>query len=260
MSTDIIKKSPIALMAERIDLDAAEMESLLINTVMPNGGKDVSKEQFAAFVAVANSYKLDPLRKEIYAFPSRGGGIQPVVSIDGWLRIVNSHPDFDGMEIKHHREKGQVVSATCVIHKKSNNHPTIITEFLDECKRSTDQWKAKPTRMLTHKAVIQCARYAFGLSGIVEQDEAEAALERDITPPTAQVSALRKPEPKQDWPDPVPMQEEITDIVQAMESAKTQAELKAAAAPIADLAIDDDTKMNLRELYTKLGAELEGVA
>ena len=38
--------------------------------------------------------------------------------------------------------------------------------------------------MLRHKAMIQCARLAFGYAGIYDQDEAERIVEKDITPTT----------------------------------------------------------------------------
>ncbi|WP_208431614.1 recombinase RecT, partial [Bartonella doshiae] len=42
-----------------------------------------------------------------------------------------------------------------------------------ECAQdNSDPWKKYPARMLRHKATIQCARYAFGFSGIYEEDEA----------------------------------------------------------------------------------------
>ena len=51
---------------------------------------------------------------------------------------------------------------------------------MDECQGPTTDryqnptpWGRWPARMLRHKATIQCARYAFGLSGIVDPDEAE---------------------------------------------------------------------------------------
>ena len=99
--TDIkpVKQNPLAVMAERLSIDATEMQNIVMKTVMPNGGKGVTNEQFVSFLAVANNYGLDPLKKEIYAFPAKGGGIQPIVSIDGWLNIINTHPDFDGMEL-----------------------------------------------------------------------------------------------------------------------------------------------------------------
>jgi RecT family protein len=49
-----------------------------------------------------------------------------------------------------------------------------------ECVRATDPWKKWPNRMLRHKAAIQCARYAFGFSGIMEPDEYERM--KDVTP------------------------------------------------------------------------------
>ncbi|MCK5614622.1 recombinase RecT [Candidatus Pacearchaeota archaeon] len=168
------------------------MQNILMATVMPENGRKVTNEQFVSFVAVANNYDLDPLKKEIYAFPAKGGGIQPVVSIDGWLRIINTHPEFDGMQLQEtFDDKGTIFSITCTIHKKGIQHPVIITEYLSECIRNTDPWKKK-IRMLRHKAAIQCGRYAFGLSGIVELDEAEAAIEKDITPTVTK----RKPEPQ----------------------------------------------------------------
>lgn len=190
MSNELATTSPLAAMASRLHIDQGQLQSVILSTLMPakdgSGNKlVVTNEQFVSFLAVANAYGLDPLKKEIYAFPAKGGGIQPVVSIDGWLSIINSHPQFDGMElVENYGPEGQFESVTCTIYRKDRNHPVVITESLVECKRNTDPWN-KPKRMLRHKAAIQCARYAFGLGGIVEQDEAEAALaggERDITP------------------------------------------------------------------------------
>jgi phage recombination protein Bet len=142
-----------------------------------------TNEQFAALMMVAKEYDLNPLTKEIYAFPAKGGGIVPVVSIDGWLNLVNSHPACDGFEIEFHDDdKGQPVSCTCRMYRKDRNRPVTVTEYLSECIRNTEPWKMKH-RMLRHKAVIQAARSAFGFSGIYDEDEgAKIAEMRDITP------------------------------------------------------------------------------
>lgn len=159
--------------ASRLAISADELQNVILNTVMPSG-KQVSVEQFNTFVAVANEYKLNPLTKEVYAFPTRSGGIQPIVSIDGWLKIINSHPDFNGMTFKDVRgESGDLVSITCSIHKKGIEHPVQVTEYMSECAMSTEPWKKYPSRMLRHKAAIQAGRYAFGLAGIIDPDEAE---------------------------------------------------------------------------------------
>jgi phage recombination protein Bet len=162
--------SVLASMASRFGMDKRAFEATLRSTVMPG---NTSNEQAAAFLLVAHQYNLNPFTKEIYAFPSRGG-IQPIVSIDGWMKLINSHPQFDGMEFKDAiDDKGALVSVTCRVFRKDRGHPVEVTEYMAECRRNTDTWKQWPARMLRHKATIQAARYAFGFAGILEPDEAE---------------------------------------------------------------------------------------
>src|SRR6185437_8589215 len=63
------------------------------------------------------------------------------------------------------------------IYRKDRNHPTTVTEYMSECKRTSPAWQSHPKRMLRHKALIQCARLAFGFVGIFDQDEAERIIE-----------------------------------------------------------------------------------
>ncbi|HCP79405.1 MAG: phage recombination protein Bet [Pusillimonas sp.] len=145
----------------------------LIDTLKATAFKgQVSDAQMTALLVVANQYGLNPWTKEIYAFPDKNNGIVPVVGVDGWARIINSHPQFDGMDFERDAE-----SCTCTIYRKDRNHPIKVTEYLDECKRGTVPWQSHPKRMLRHKAMIQCSRLAFGYSGIYDQDEAERIVE-----------------------------------------------------------------------------------
>lgn len=163
-------------MATRYGMEPGAFEATLRATVVP---KDCSREQFAAFLLVAKEYGLNPITREIFAFPSRGGGIQPIVSIDGWLNIMNSHPQMDGLEFDDHFDGSKLVAVTARIWRKDRAKPTTVTEYMDECKRNTDTWKQWPARMLRHKAAIQCARYAFGFAGIMDPDEYERWQERE---------------------------------------------------------------------------------
>lgn len=133
----------------------------------------VSDSQMTALMIVANQYGLNPWTKEIYAFPDKNNGIVPVVGVDGWARIINSHNQFDGMDFAQDED-----SCTCTIHRKDRSHPTKVTEWMAECKRpNVGPWASHPYRMLRHKALIQCARLAFGFVGIYDQDEAERIVE-----------------------------------------------------------------------------------
>lgn len=178
---DIVTKEPPSIiqdMATRFGMDKRAFEATLKATVVP---ANVSNEQFAAFLLVAKQYNLNPITKEIYAFPAKSGGIQPIVGIDGWCNIINSHPQLDGIEFDDVKDaNGTLTAIACKIFRKDRSHPITAIEYLSECKRGTEPWKQWPARMLRHKALIQAARYAFGFSGIVDPDEAERMV--DVTP------------------------------------------------------------------------------
>lgn len=137
----------------------------------------VTDAQMTALLIVANQYRLNPWTKEIYAFPDKNNGIVPVVGVDGWARIINENPMFDGMEFQQDEE-----GCTCIIFRKDRSHPIKVTEYLSECKRGTQPWQSHPKRMLRHKAMIQCARLAFGYVGIFDQDEAERIVDVNDRP------------------------------------------------------------------------------
>lgn len=168
--------SVVIRMAERFGMDRQAFERTLMATVVP-GGK-ASPEQVAAVLLVADQYHLNPLTKEIYAFPSKGGGIVPVVGVDGWIKLMNEHPAADGVElVENNDEKGALISVTATVYRKDRAHPIRVTEYFAECARGTDPWRQSPRRMLRHKALIQGLRVAFGFSGIYEPDEAERIVE-----------------------------------------------------------------------------------
>jgi phage recombination protein Bet len=157
-------------LANKLDMgDGADLIGTLKATAFKG---QVSDAQMTALLVVANQYALNPWTKEIYAFPDKNNGIVPVVGVDGWSRIINSHPQFDGIEFEQNDD-----NCTCVIYRKDRNRPIKVTEYMDECKRGTGPWQSHPRRMLRHKAMIQCARLAFGYGGIYDQDEAERIVE-----------------------------------------------------------------------------------
>ena len=167
----ITHRSVTADMAQRFGMEVAAFEQVMRATVVPGA---CTKEQFAAFLLVAKQYGLNPLTREIFAFPTKGGGIFPVVSIDGWIRMINEQPEMNGLTFEDHRgEDGKLTAVTARIYRKDREHATEVTEYMSECSRNTDTWKQWPARMLRHKATIQAARYAFGFAGIYDIDEAE---------------------------------------------------------------------------------------
>jgi phage recombination protein Bet len=173
-------RSLVAEMATKYALEPKMFMNTLRATIVP---KEISNEELAAFLHIANKYDLNPFLREIYAFPKKGGGIQTIVSVDGWCNLINSHPQFDGAEFTEHHDKGgKVTGMTCRIWRKDRERAIAITEYLSECSRGTDVWKQWPLRMLRHRALIQCARYAFGFAGLLDPDESDHQPMRDVTP------------------------------------------------------------------------------
>ncbi len=197
-------------LAERLDLgDGAGLVETLKATAFKG---QVSDAQMTALMVVANQYGLNPWTKEIYAFPDKNNGIVPVVGVDGWARIINDHPQFDGEEFEYGPElqhKGKTVHAwiDCIIYRKDRSRPTRVREFFSEvCRDNAIPWQTHPNRMHRHKSLIQCARLAFGYGGIYDHDEAERIVEIDVTGQGSHTTPTEPkkpdaPKPKPDYPD-----------------------------------------------------------
>lgn len=176
------KAGLLSAMSSRYNVEPTKFLSTLKATVMPSKSA-VSDEELMAFCMVAHEYGLNPFTKEIYAFPDKRGGITPVVSVDGWIKLMNRHAEFDGIEFEHaDSEDGKPYSCTARVSLKGRSKPVVVTEYFAECQRGTEPWKIAPRRMLRHKALIQAARVAFGFSGIRDEEEAEMV---NVTPTAA---------------------------------------------------------------------------
>lgn len=204
-------QSLIATMANQYGIEPSRFRDSLVKSVIK---QNIANEDLMAFCVVANKYGLNPFTREIYAFPARGGGFSVIVGIDGWLSIINNHPQYDGMEISVADDGSQ---ATCVIHRKDRNHPTVVTEYLAECQQPTQPWKQFPRRMLRHKAIIQCARAAFGITGISDEEDGKTIAAEDPRAVSAKVVQPPIVNPFPELPAEDTAQVEDTEAVEAEE-------------------------------------------
>jgi len=127
------------------------------------------------------------------------------VGIDGWVKIARRNQDYGGhvttmalqdksgniLELKQNIENGTtemgkmpeggfdfdtakpVWTQTSFFNKSLGKWIVGDLQLMREMKRPTDPWNNMPARMACHKSYIQGARKAFGISGILDQDEAE---------------------------------------------------------------------------------------
>lgn len=160
----------IAEMASRYNLSPKAFVYTFRTVAMPQPHSDA---EFVSCCLVAREHGLNALTKEIFFMRTKSGQIQPIVSVDGWIRKCNEHPQFDGMEFKeNHDDKGALVSMTISIYRKDRSRPTTLTEYFDECSRAGGPvWKSSPHRMMRNRTICQGGRLAFGFAGIMEYDE-----------------------------------------------------------------------------------------
>lgn len=156
-------------MAEAYGMTKEKFISMFRAVAMPGKYTDA---EFAQCCVVAHSHNLNPLTKEIYFMRTQAGQVQPIVSVDGWIKKMNSHPEYEGIEFEDtFDEKGELFSITARVHRSDRRVPTAVTEFMKECKGTSSAWKKTPARMLRHRALMQAARIAFGFAGIMDRDE-----------------------------------------------------------------------------------------
>jgi len=252
------RQSLLVSMASKYQMDPDVFKNTIKATVMPAGA---TNEQMAAFLLVANHYDLNPITKEIYAFPAKGGGVTPVVGIDGWVNLAQRHAQFDGVDFAYGDD-----SVTCRVYRKDRSHPIVVTEFMDECRRNTDPWKTHPKRMLRHKALIQAIRYAFGFAGIKDEDDAEVIAghkERVITGSVVDLNAKLEKETSQtnqaiDAVDNQYFQlPSIGELIKLIQKSTTTDQLSEHEDIIKDLAISEEERKELEEMIVNKWEAIE---
>ena len=176
----------------------------VINELAP---RKLTDNEMATFIAVCADQDLDPLLGEIYPVEQPGSGpmpgrIIPLVGVDGWIKVANRHPEFDGVEFSYSTTSITMDGAKpcpewceCIIYRKDKNHPTKVREYLDEVfQDEADHWLKTTKRQLRHKALAQTARVAFGLQGVAtEAPELTAAQPQPEKPKMGLVRNMTAP-------------------------------------------------------------------
>lgn len=262
--------------AGKYSIEARQLLGILKATAfkVPKNTPEVTNEQMAALLVVADQFGLNPFTKEIYAFPDKKNGIVPVVGVDGWSRIINDHDQSDGFEFnesedivedKDKKHKPCPAWIECVIYRKDRSKPIKVREYFDEVYRppfkgtdyeTSGPWQSHTKRMLRHKALIQAARLAYGFTGIYDEDEAQRIIEHDVTPTSTTPSeppkkgvaglraALAQPEePAMQIPTVVAFNTLLSDMEKAQSSEVAELLLDQARE------LPEDQQKQLREVY-----------
>jgi hypothetical protein len=200
--------------AERFGIAPEALLTVLRDTVFhPGYDKEkrpltpFSDAELAAALVLVEKYELDPFCKEIYVTRTRGK-LLVIVPIDGWIKIANREKRYHGCKFADKWDaNGKLVSITCWIKVAGREWPIEVTEYLDECYRVTDPWDSHPHRMLQWKVFIQCCRVAFGISGLLDDDEAGKIIDLEGASAARTQQARYLAEPAMDFTAEAPKRE-----------------------------------------------------
>lgn len=195
----------IARLAGRFGVEPNRLLKCLTTQVFKQAdGRQPSNEELMVLLLVCENFGLNPFNREIFAFRGKGGEIVPVVSLDGWAKIVRSQKDFNGVTFAFSNNTVKVPGCAqelpefveCAMRLKGVDEPIVIQEFMVECfNDKSPVWKKWPRRMLRTRAFIQCARLAFSLTGLYDEGEDFAEdlsgmVAMGLVPPQAQQPAI----------------------------------------------------------------------
>ena len=114
---------------------------------------------------LASKHLLDPLSDEINIMETKEGFL-PFITIDGWAKLMNQHPQYAGMSLREPTESNSHLPTwmECTIYRNDRILPVVVKEYLEEVMTNHPSWQQMPRRMLRHRVIQQCARLAFGIS------------------------------------------------------------------------------------------------
>lgn len=186
-------QSLVVRLAEKYGIEPGKFLKLVKSAAFRQepGEPEPTDAQVGRLLIVSEKYDLDPFIGQLYGQRTPRGDVLPVVTVDGWFKMINDHPQCDGFEFKYSDKlvhmNGSLVPAhewmEIIVHRKDRERPTVIREFLDEVYKGGVEpnggltpWQTHTKRCHRHKTLIQGGRAAFGFTGIYDPDEADNIL------------------------------------------------------------------------------------
>ena len=153
----LIKKT-ISSTAKRLAIEEAELQAWVDLQVM------VPAKTILALLRLAQEHHLDPLKEEVALALYEEGNWQAYITVEGWSKLLNCHPAFDGIAFSESSEHANNIPIwmECTIYRKDRVRPIVIREYFEEVKGEQAIWQKMPRRMLRHRVMQQCARLAVG--------------------------------------------------------------------------------------------------
>lgn len=184
-----------------------------VETITKTVAKGATRDELSMFLHLSQQYGLDPFAKDIWFI--KMGSQQPVImtSRDGYLKIANRDPDYDGLDsdvvyakdafkktsagVEHTYslgDRGPIVGAYALVYRKSRSRPVYTFAPMKDYCKSNGTWRQYPHAMILKVAEAMALKRAFSISGLVTREEIEGGDAMPSAP--VQQQPQRRPDPK----------------------------------------------------------------
>lgn len=146
----------------------------------------VRPDELIQYAALCKNAGLDPATSEVSPLVQRDR-ISLIIGVDGWTRIANRDPNFDGIEYKFSDDTIKVGNhevpkyIDTYVYFKNRSHASFWRTPYDEAFRSTSPvWASMPLQMLQNRATTNAIKRAFGLSGVVDSEDVQFIKQHEV--------------------------------------------------------------------------------
>lgn len=176
-----------------------------IDTIKRTVAKGVTDAELSMFLTICGRYQLDPFLKEIWCYKRQKKGPDgryvddpnaPAIimtSRDGYLKVAQRDPDFDGLKSfvvregdvfeidaetdkvihKFGAKRGKILGAWATVYHRKRRPVTVYVEF-DEYNAKSNTWNGYPSAMIQKVAESFGLKRQFGINGLVTQEEMDS--------------------------------------------------------------------------------------
>jgi phage recombination protein Bet len=234
-----------------------------IDTIKQTVCRGATDAQLKMFVEVCKSTGLNPFLKEIWYVAEKG---LIMAARDGYLRVANENPQFDGIETRVERdENAKPIKAVCTVWRKDRNHPTVCEAYYSEYKKSSPVWQQYPSAMIGKVAEVLALKRSFAINGVVTEEEigdiptpqgpppnSKEAAAAEAEKKLAQLRAQQPIEPEVVEPEPErnPLEVLLEQSIDAMQSRKDKGKLQSISK-----ASFHQAMTAIKKTYAEAGAE-----
>jgi hypothetical protein len=153
---DLIEKEVIKA-ANAMEVDELELKAWVDLQL------EVPAKTILTLLRMIQNLHLDPLNEEIGFTQHEDGSWQVFTTIEGCSRLLNQHPQFNGLVFTQADTliEGVPEWMECSIYRRDRILPITVREHYLEVKGENAIWQKMPRRMLRHRALQQCVRLAI---------------------------------------------------------------------------------------------------